>query len=434
MRDWLTTLSEIETIERFGRVTQVVGPLVEGYLPGAVVGDSCEILPENGRTSIQADVVGFREEKALIMPFRDVRGVGVGSEIRLFKNEADIPAGEGLLGRVLDALGNPIDHRGPLKVAERIAVDREPVNPLKRRPISEPMDVGLRVINGLVTIGKGMRMAIFSGSGVGKSVMLGMMAKFTQSDVVVIALIGERGREVAEFLETNLGQEGLKRAVLVVATADEAPVLRVRAGFVASAIARYFCGRGKNVLLLVDSLTRLAMAQREIGLSVGEPPTTKGYTPSVFSLLPRLMEQAGNFEGEGQITGIYTVLVEGDDLAFDGISDAIRAVSDGHILLSRDLAFQNVYPAVDVLRSVSRVMSRVTPKEQIELANLFRDSLASYQKAEDLINIGAYVRGSNPKIDAAIARHERMLAFIRQDLNERVSMASSLSQLKSLFR
>ncbi len=434
MHNWGGALKDIETIERFGKVLQVVGPLVEGYLPGAVVGDRCEILPENGRPSVQADVVGFRESRALMMPFQDVRGVGVGSEIRLTRDEASVPAGEELLGRVIDALGNPIDEQGALNPLKRIPLEKGPINPLKREPISEPLDVGIRVVNALMTIGKGMRMAIFSGSGVGKSIMLGMMAKFTKADVVVIALVGERGREVAEFLEMSLGQEGISKSVLVVATADETPILRVRAGFLATSIAEYFCSQGKDVLLLMDSLTRLAMAQREIGLSVGEPPTTKGYTPSVFSLLPRVMERAGNFKGEGSITGLYTVLVEGDDIAFDGISDAIRAVSDGHILLSRELAFQNIYPAVDVLRSVSRVMSRVSSKEHLELANNFRDMLANYQKAEDLINIGAYARGSNPKIDAAIAKHDKMLALVRQGENERVEMAKSLVQLKDLFR
>ena len=434
MRNWGAALNDIQAIERFGKVLQVVGPLVEGYLPGAVVGDCCEILPDNGRSSVLADVVGFRESRALMMPFQDVRGVGVGSEIRLTKDKASVPAGEELLGRVIDALGNPIDQLGALNPSRRIPLEKGPVNPLKRELISEPLDVGIRVVNALTTIGKGMRMAIFSGSGVGKSVMLGMMAKFTKADVVVIALVGERGREVAEFIELSLGQEGISRSVLVVATADEAPILRIRAGFLATAIAEYFCSEGKDVLLLMDSLTRLAMAQREVGLSVGEPPTTKGYTPSVFSLLPRIMERAGSFKGEGSITGLYTVLVEGDDIAFDGISDAIRAVSDGHIILSRELAFQNIYPAVDVLRSISRVMSRVGQKDHLELANNFRDMLANYQKAEDLINIGAYARGSNPKIDTAIAKHDKMLSFIRQGQNERVDMTKSVAQLKELFR
>jgi len=261
MHNWESALKDIETIERFGKVLQVVGPLVEGYLPGAVVGDRCEILPENGRPSVQADVVGFRESRALMMPFQDVRGVGVGSEIRLTRDEASVPAGEELLGRVIDALGNPIDEQGALNPSKRIPLEKGPINPLKRELISEPLDVGIRVVNALMTIGKGMRMAIFSGSGVGKSIMLGMMAKFTKADVVVIALVGERGREVSEFLEVSLGKEGISRSVLVVATADEAPILRVRAGFLATSIAEYFCSQGKDVLLLMDSLTRLAMAQ-----------------------------------------------------------------------------------------------------------------------------------------------------------------------------
>jgi flagellum-specific ATP synthase len=343
-----------------------------------------------------------------------------------------LPVGPGLLGRVIDGLGNPIDGKGAIKTESEYPIYAAALNPLRRKRIRQPLDLGIRVINGLLTVGCGQRVGVFAGSGVGKSVLLGMIARKTKADVNVIALIGERGREVNEFIDKELGPEGLSRSVIVVATSDCLPLVRMRGAFIATAIAEYFRDQGRDVNLMMDSVTRFAMAQREIGLALGEPPTTKGYTPSVFTILPKLLERAGTSSNKGTITGLYTVLVEGDD-ANEPVADSVRSILDGHIVLSRDLAMQNHYPAVDVLGSISRVMVDVIDDGHKERSNQLKEVLATYRKAEDLINIGAYVSGSNPKIDYAIEMMDRINAYLRQDIDETVLFDDSIAQLEALF-
>jgi len=426
-------IQKTETIRRFGRVSQVVGLVIEGNGPAAAVGDACHISVAGRSQAIPAEVVGFREEKTLLMPLGDVRGIEPGCRIMPLGAPAQASVGKGLLGRILDGMGQPIDEKGPIDYEGEAPLHARPLNPVLRKRISQPVDVGVRAINALLTIGKGQRMAIFSGSGVGKSTLLGMMARHTTAEVNVIALIGERGREVREFLEKDLGEEGRKRSVVVVATSDRHPLLRMRGAYLATALAEYFRDQGKDVLFMMDSITRFAMASREVGLAVGEPPTAKGYTPSVFAQLPRLLERAGTTSGPGSITGIYTVLVDGDDL-MDPIADAIRSIADGHIVLSRDLANQNHYPAIDVLASISRVMGDIVPPEQIETRNKLLALLATYRRSEDLINIGAYVVGSNPNIDYAIKKIPEINSFLRQAVAEKVSHADALNQMKALFK
>ncbi|PKN06361.1 MAG: flagellum-specific ATP synthase FliI, partial [Deltaproteobacteria bacterium HGW-Deltaproteobacteria-7] len=336
-------------------------------------------------------------------------------------------------GRVINGLGNPIDNKGPIHFEDEYPIYAEPINPLDRGRIKDPMDLGIRALNGLFTCGKGQRMGIFAGSGVGKSVLMGMIARNTKADVNVIGLIGERGREVREFLEKNLGEEGLARSVVVVAASDMHPLIRMRAAYVATAVSEYFRDQGNDVLLMVDSLTRFAMAQREVGLSVGEPPTTKGYTPSVFSLLPKLLERSGIVEGVGSITGLYTILVEGDDFN-EPISDAARSILDGHISLSRALANKNHYPAIDVLQSISRVMIDIVDADQKTKANDLMNIIATHKKAEDIINIGAYVSGSNPGIDYAIRMVEKVNAYLRQNIDEKIDFVQAKKQLLELFK
>ena len=416
-----------------GKITKVVGFLMEGYLPGAWLGTVCEVFPSSGEKSFFAEVVGFKEKSVLLMPLGDIRGVGMGARIVLSKREATVKVGKNLLGRVLSGLGEPIDSLGDLRADDEVSIYTPIENPLTRPPIRKPLDLGVKCINGLLTAGMGQRVGIMAGSGVGKSVLLGMIAKSTTADVNVIALIGERGREVREFIENELGPEGLSRSVIVCATSDQSPVVRMRGAFLATAIAEYFCNQGKNVLLMMDSVTRFSMAQREIGLSTGEPPATKGYTPSVFSLMPKLLERAGIFEGKGSITGLYSVLVEGDDMD-DPIADCVRSIVDGHIVLSRHLAQMGHYPAIDVLQSTSRVMRNVTSPEHYALATKFREVLATYHEAEDLINIGAYRKGSNPKIDKAIEVHDAMESFLKQDIGAAGSMDETLFLMSDILR
>lgn len=410
-------ISSLKVTQEVGKVTQVTGFLIRGYIPGACLGSICEIHPVAGQQPFLAEVVGFRDRHVLLMPLGEMQGVGLGSKIVLLETSATIKVGDRLLGRVLNAMGEPMDELGDISATEEESIYGQGVNPLKRPPIHEPLSLGVRSIDGLVTIGRGQRVGIMAGSGVGKSVLMGMMARSSSAEVNVIALVGERGREVREFIEHTLGEEGLKKSVLVVATSDQSPLLRMRAAFVASTIAESFCERGKNVLLMMDSVTRFAMAQREIGLNVGEPPASKGYTPSVFSLLPKLLERAGNYEGHGSITGLYTVLVEGDDMD-DPIGDAVRSIVDGHIVLERKLAQKGHFPAVDVLQSTSRVMRNVVPIDHVKRAMFIREQMAIYQEAEDLINIGAYKAGSNQKIDLAIRLHDQITDFLRQDIGE----------------
>jgi flagellum-specific ATP synthase len=426
-------LGRISPIRTHGKVSEIIGLVVEGHGPAASIGEICGILPGGGQQPLPAEVVGFKKGKVLLMPLQSIQGIGPGCKIISLGRKASVSVGKNLLGRVIDGLGNPIDNQGPIACERDYPIYADPINPLHRSRIKEPMDLGVRAINGLLSCGKGQRMGIFSGSGVGKSVLMGMIARNTSADVNVIGLIGERGREVREFLEKNLGTEGLARSVVIVAGSDMHPLIRMRAAYVATSISEYFRDLGKDVLLMVDSLTRFAMAQREIGLSVGEPPTTKGYTPSVFSLLPKLLERSGTLENSGSITGLYTVLVEGDDFN-EPISDAARSILDGHICLSRELANRNHYPAIDILQSVSRVMMDIADEEQRRMASAVLNTLATFKKAEDLINIGAYVPRSNPEIDAAIAMIDRVNAFLRQGVGEKIDFQQTIVQMRALFQ
>ncbi|MBN2397384.1 MAG: flagellar protein export ATPase FliI [Deltaproteobacteria bacterium] len=426
------TVEDINPFNTYGKVSGVIGLLVEGHNPEASIGEMCRVYPDGTGRTISAEVVGFRKEKVLLMPFGGLDGVGPGCRILTTGKKSKVRVGRGLLGRVIDGRGNPIDDGGPIETEGEYPVYADPINPLKRSRIKEPMDLGIRAINGLFSCGKGQRMGIFSGSGVGKSVLLGMIARNTRADINVIGLVGERGREVREFIENSLGKGGLARSVLVVATSDMHPLIRMRAAYVATAIAEYFRDQGMDVLLMVDSLTRFAMAQREVGLSVGEPPTTKGYTPSVFSLMPKLLERAGSVEGNGSITGLYAVLVEGDDFN-EPVADAARSILDGHITLSRELAARNHYPAINILESRSRVMIDIVDKEHRKRANDIINAVATYRKAEDMINIGAYVEGSNPEIDHAIRMIDIINAFLRQDIDEKVGFEEGRAQLLALF-
>ncbi|MFW5901414.1 MAG: FliI/YscN family ATPase [Thermodesulfobacteriota bacterium] len=428
----LQSIEHINPVRVRGKVTKIVGLVIEGYCPQASLGSLCEVIPLSGGRSVLAEVVGFREATALLMPLGEMHGLGVGSLIRVLDTSVHVEVGPALLGRVVDAMARPVDGKGPLVCPEKRELYHLPPSPMARQQIADPLDLGVRAINGLLTCGMGQRMGIMAGSGVGKSVLLGMMARNTRADVNVIALIGERGREVREFIEDDLGPEGLSRSVIVTATSDQSPLLRMRGAFTAMAMAEYFCAQGKNVLMMMDSATRFAMAGREIGLAVGEPPTTKGYTPSVFARLPKLLERAGNFTGMGSITGLFTVLVEGDDMN-EPVADAVRSILDGHIVLSRDIAAKNHFPAIDVLRSTSRVMQRVMDKDQARLNARIREILATYAEQEDLINIGAYKKGSNPKVDTALDHIEAVNAFLRQDLSESASFEDTRKAMKSLF-
>jgi flagellum-specific ATP synthase len=424
-------ISRLDTISANGRVVQVIGVLVESRGPLCGVGEVCEIHCHRNDPPVLAEVVGFRESRTLLMPFGEVRDIRPGSEVVATGSPLRVAVGEGLLGRVLDGLGRPLDNKGPVGFDAQIAAAATPPHPLARQRIKEPLELGVRAIDGLMTVGKGQRLGIFAGSGVGKSTLLGMMARNTSADVNVIALIGERGREVRDFIEKDLGEEGLARSVVVVATSDQVPVVRLRGAQVATGIAEYFRDRGRSVLLMMDSVTRVAWAQREIGLASGEPPTTRGYTPSVFALLPQLLERSGMAAG-GSITGLYTVLVEGDDMN-EPVADTVRGILDGHIVLSRDLAARNHYPAIDVLSSVSRLMPDVSSPAHRRLAGKLRDVLATYRASEDLINIGAYAHGSNARIDDAIAKIEPANAFLRQAVDERCALSETVSRLEALF-
>ncbi len=419
-------------IRAIGRVINVVGLVIEAHGPVACLGTVCDIHTADQRKSIAAEVSGFKDNIVLLMPLEDIHGIAPGCKVVARQPSALLPVGTGLLGRVIDGLGQPIDGRGPIESETDYPIYACAVNPLQRQRIRQPLDLGIRAINGLLTIGRGQRVGVFAGSGVGKSVLLGMIARKTKADVNVIALIGERGREVNEFIEKELGPEGLERSVIVVATSDRLPLIRMRGAFIATAIAEYFRDQGRNVNLMMDSVTRFAMAQREIGLALGEPPTTKGYTPSVFTILPKLLERAGTSAFDGTITGLYTVLVEGDD-ANEPIADAVRSILDGHIVLSRDLAMQNHYPAIDILSSISRVMADIVDDQQKQNAGQLKEILATYRKAEDLINIGAYISGTSANIDYAIEAIDRINAYLRQDIEETVFFKDSIAQLAALF-
>jgi flagellum-specific ATP synthase len=425
-----TALAAAKPVRLHGKVTQVVGLVIEGYCPDTSVGAICEIKPLEG-DPIPAEVVGFRNNKTLLMPLGELRGVGLDSLISVRRDNASLGVGPLMLGRVIDGLGKPIDDKGPIDVEEEYPIYALPVNPMTRPPIRKPLDLGIRSINGLLTCGRGQRVGIMAGSGVGKSTLLGMIARYTEADVNVIALIGERGRELREFIEKDLQEQGLKKSVVVVATSDQPPLVRMRGAYIATTIAEYFKNQGKKVLLMMDSATRFAMAMREVGLAIGEPPTTKGYTPSVFAALPKLLERTGNFS-EGSITALYTVLVEGDDFN-EPISDAMRSILDGHIVLSRDLAARAIYPPIDVLASASRVMTDVASKDHLDVASKFKEVLAIYRQSEDLINIGAYKAGSNPGIDYAVAHIAEMQAFMKQAVDDPVMLDEAVQDLKSMF-
>ena len=425
-------IESTDTIKIYGKVTNITGLLIEGVGPGVSIGTVCSIINQDGE-QFKAEVVGFRGNKILLMPFQDTKGLTPNSLILAERGLTSIKVGEGLLGRVIDGLGNPIDGKGPINYTETISLYHEPINPMLRKPITESLDVGIKAINGLLTIGKGQRIGILAGSGVGKSTLLGMIARYTTADINVIGLIGERGREVKEFITKNLGEEGLKRSIVVAVTSDNSPLLRMRGAFVATSIAEYFRDKGFDVLLMMDSITRFAMAQREIGLSIGEPPTTKGYTPSVFAILPKLLERAGNSDSKGSLTAIYTVLVEGDDMN-EPIADSTRAILDGHIILSRHLAAQNHYPCIDILNSKSRLMVDIVDDEHKALAGNIISLYATYKEAEDLINIGAYSKGSNPKIDEAIDKIDKINNFLKQGIEEKFTLEETLEEMRNIFK
>ncbi|MGP3560950.1 flagellar protein export ATPase FliI [Geobacillus sp. BK01] len=432
--NWQALLDEIaaaDLYKRFGKISRVIGLMTESKGPESSIGDLCYIHETGGGRKIPAEVVGFHEQCVLLMPFSSMAHIAPGCLVEATGKPLEVYVGDALIGSVLDPLGRPLDGSAPPPGLKPVSVDRDPPNPLTRPPIVEPIEVGVRVIDSLLAVGKGQRVGIFAGSGVGKSTLMGMIARRTSADVNVIALIGERGREVREFLERDLGPEGLARSVVVVATSDQPALMRVKGAYTATAIAEYFRDQGANVMLMMDSVTRVAMAQREIGLAVGEPPTTKGYTPSVFALLPKLLERAGTSD-LGTITAFYTVLVDGDDMN-EPIADAVRGILDGHFVLERQLANKGQYPAINVLKSVSRVMPHIISAEHREAASRLRRLLSTYIDSEDLIQIGAYKRGSSLEIDEAIQFYPQIMAFCRQEIDEKTTRAESIDALLRLM-
>jgi flagellum-specific ATP synthase len=429
-----TYFDELERIPPFrwtGQVTEVVGLLIESRGPSAAIGDFCEVRTAGGR-SIRTQVIGFRNGRVLSMPLEEIDGLQLGNEVTARSEDARVDVGPGLLGRVIDGFGKPMDGGPPIVAEDAYSLYGKPVSPMDREHITEPLVTGVRAIDGLLPCGKGQRIGIFGGSGVGKSTLLGSMSRHNSADVTVIAMIGERNREVRAFIENELGPEGRKKSVVVCATSERPAPLRVRACFVALAVAEYFRDQGKNVLLVMDSVTRLAMAQREIGLAAGEPPSQKGYTPSVFNLLPKVLERAGNFK-VGSITGFFTVLVEGDDFN-EPICDAVRGILDGHFILSRQLAGQGHYPAIDILHSVSRLTSAIATPAQKLAGQKMRSALAAYRDAEDLIQLGAYVSGSNPSLDTSIKMRPDLLDFLRQDHLASAELPETLSKMEALAK
>ncbi|MCM1089681.1 MAG: flagellar protein export ATPase FliI [Muribaculum sp.] len=424
-------LTERSYFRRMGKVVNVVGLTIESAGPDAKLGDLCRIIPdkESGAEPILAEVVGFKDKKTLLMPYDNVEGVGLGCIVENTGYPVTVTVGDSLLGTVLNGMGKPMNGEGVMGV--EYPVDADPPKPMERTIIDEILSLGVRAVDGLITIGKGQRIGIFAGSGVGKSTLMGMFARNTKADINVIALVGERGREVREFIERDLGEEGMRRSVVVVATSDRPALERKMAAKTATAIAEYFRDQGKDVLLMMDSLTRFSMAQREIGLASGEPPVTRGYPPSVYSEMPKLLERAGRND-KGSITGLYTVLVDGDDFN-EPIADTARSILDGHIVLDRKLAHRNHYPAIDVLQSISRCMSQVADKEHKQAAGKLRNVLATYNEAEDLINIGAYKSGSNPSIDYAISKINVVNEFLCQETDEKVDFEDSSRRMKELF-
>jgi flagellum-specific ATP synthase len=431
LESFLHAEKNVRTIRLNGRVTRVIGLLIESLGPEASIGELCYIFPRNKKEAIRAEVIGFRDNSVLLMPLGEIGGISPGARVMTTGAPLQVPVSEKLIGRVLNGLGEPMDDKGEILNVKKYSIYNKPPNPLKRRRIKESLSVGVRAIDGIITIGKGQRMGIFSGSGVGKSTLMGMIARNTTADVNVVALVGERGKELRDVIERDLGEEGMNRSVLVVATSDEPALVRLKAAFVATAIAEFFRDQGKDVMLMMDSVTRFAMAQREIGISTGESPTTKAYPPSVFALMPKLMERAGTSD-KGSITALYTVLVEGDDMD-EPIADTARGILDGHIVLSRKIAARNHYPAIDILESVSRVMLEIANQSHIESANKLKKVLADYYNAIDLINVGAYVKGTNPDIDFAIDKIKDVNSFLRQGVFEKADYDDTLEKLIKMF-
>lgn len=431
-KDLLSIVQTINTYKRYGKVSKVVGLMIESQGPESSIGDVCYIHIGTGaaKRKIMAEVVGFKEQHIILMPYTDIREIAPGSLVEASAKPLQIKVGPELIGRVVDSLGRPMDGLGIPKGMTTTNTDKSPPNPLSRPPISEQLEVGVRSIDSLLTVGKGQRLGIFAGSGVGKSTLLGMIARNTKADINVIALIGERGREVREFIERDLGPEGLRKSIIVAATSDMPALMRIKGAFTATAIAEYFRDKGQDVMFMMDSVTRVAMGQREVGLAVGEPPATKGYTPSVFSILPQLLERTGTNE-YGSITAFYTVLVDGDDMN-EPIADAVRGILDGHIVLDRALANKGQFPAINILKSVSRLMNELVSKNHQSSAEKLRDMLSTYLNSEDLINIGAYKRGSSKEIDQAIDFYPHILSFLKQKTDEKISIDQSIDELIQL--
>ena len=427
---YIKAIKQTDLMKVVGKVIQVVGLIVEAQVQGVSVGEVCMVEIAKGKM-IRTEVVGFKEEKVLLMPLGQLGGIKPGSKVYGTGSPIQVKCGPQLLGRVLNGLGEPIDQKGELEFEEVYNIDNDPPDPVRRPRITEVLKVGVKAIDGALTLGKGQRVGIFAGSGVGKSTLMGMLARNCIAEVNVISLVGERGREVKDFIEESLGEEGLKKSVVICATSDQPPVIRLKSAMVATSVAEYFRDQGKDVLFMMDSVTRFAMAQREIGLATGEPPTTKGYTPSVFALLPRLMERAGT-SAKGSITAIYTVLVEGGDTD-EPIADAARGILDGHIMLSRDLAAKNHYPCIEISHSVSRLFTAICEKNHQKATGKLREVLAKYAEAEDLINIGAYVKGSNPAIDYAVEKIDAVNEFLKQGTEENIPYEETVDQVIHLF-
>jgi len=430
LSDKLKRLEQVEPIRIYGRINKIVGLTIESEGPPCSVGEVLRLEDENNKIPLQ--VIGFNGTRVISMPFGEIKGISNGHLIYSSGRYPGLNLDESFLGRVITGMGTPLDDKGPLSGKDHVNIYETPVNAMKRETITEVTATGVRSIDGLLTLGKGQRVGIFAGSGVGKSTLMGMIARNTNADINVIALIGERGRELKDFIINSLGEEGLKRSVVVAATSDEPPLLKIISAFTATAVAEYFSKKGHNVMLMMDSLTRLSMAQREVGLSAGEPPSTKGYTPSVFTMMPKLLERAGNFTDQGSITAIYTVLVEGDDVT-EPISDHARSLLDGHIVLSRDIAHRNHFPAVDVLGSISRLMNDIAADDHKAAGGKIRELMAVYREAEDMINIGAYAPGSNKRIDEAIRKIDLINKFLTQGVHEKFSFQQTVEQLKAIL-
>ena len=425
-------LNRFDSCRNMGKIEKIIGMTIEASGPSCNIGDVCRIFSKDMKEYVYAEVVGFNSDKVLLMPYTDIEGIGPGSIVDNTGDKLMVKTSPNLVGRIIDAIGRPLDGKGEIEYTGTMSISGVNVNPLTRPKISQPLEMGVKAIDGILTLGKGQRIGIFAGSGVGKSTLMGMIARKVKADLNVIALVGERGREVREFIENDLGEEGMARSVVVVATGDQPAMLRNKCPLTATAIAEYFMQQGKDVLLMMDNLTRFAMAQREVGLSIGEPPIARGYTPSIYSALPKLLERAGNFE-KGSITGIYAVLVEGDDTN-EPISDTVRGIIDGHIILSRKIAARNHYPAIDILGSISRLMTIICPEDHNDAANRLRDLMAVYDANYDLINIGAYKKGTNAKIDEAIDRIDEINAFLKQKINEAFDLEETVAMLRHVVR